>query len=331
VEELDYAFYTPDEGLSEFREAISNELARLYDNKVKSDNICVVAGANNAFFSILATIASSGDEIILLSPYYFNHYMGAKILGVKPVEIVQDLVSGTLPMDEIEKSITHRTRAIVIVNPSNPTGKSYSQEEVNLLFELCKKYNILLISDEVYNYFHSDYPKPSSVINNADWSEFSVSIHSYSKSFSLTGFRVGFITSSVEFLHQFMKTHDTNLICAPRIGQIAALEGLKNSITWVENKATIMKKRVLEFNNIFRSKQSDFSILSSGAFFIFLTFTFNTSSYEVCLRLIEKENIIMLPGSFFGPCQEKTIRLSLGNLTINEMPEVIEKIHKFSF
>jgi len=326
----DYPFYTPGEGLPEFRAAISKELESIYEGQVESRNICVVAGANNAFYSVLSTIASPGDEIILLTPHYFNHYMAARILNITPVEVVLDAGRGLpLSIDKIIEKVTSRTRAVVLVNPGNPTGKCYPQNEVNALYEMCRKKEIFLISDEVYNYFHNDYPRPASVINASGFPDFAVSIHSYSKTFSLTGFRVGFIVASEKFLHHFMKVHDTNVICAPRFGQIAAMEGLRASREWVEEKVKIMSSRVRAFEEFFRKKESKFSIVSSGVFFIYLNFEMPAAAEEVCLKLIEKENLIMLPGTFSGRGQEKSIRLALGKLSLEDIPEVVRKIQDF--
>ena len=327
-----YPFYTTDEGLLELREAISSEFADLYDNKIVSNNICTVAGANNAFYSVISTVCKAGDEIILLSPYYFNHYMAAKILSVEPVEVLLDEKTNfALLFDEIKGAISSKTRAIVFVNPSNPTGVSYSQADVDKLYELCQRNKIYLISDEVYNYFHSSYPKPASVINCCNFTEYSVSIHSYSKTFSLTGFRVGFIVASETFLNHFLKVQDTNIICAPRIAQIAALEGLKKAKSWLNEKINDMWDREKAFVKCFKQKTSCFSLLSSGAFFIYLKFDIETKAEDLCLSFVRDENIVMLPGAYFGSRQERTIRIALGNITFEEMPTVIDKIHNYSY
>ena len=332
VENKMFPYYTPDEGLPAFRKSVLKELSNLYECSISENQLVAVAGANNGFFSVLGTIAEAGDEIILLSPYYFNHFMASRIFGVEPILIVQNPEENfPIPMEEIEKNINKKTRAIVLVNPSNPTGRSYSQEEINKLYTLCKTEGILLISDEVYNYFHIDYPKPASVLNVPQFWENSVAIHSYSKTFSLTGYRIGFVVAGENFIHQFMKVHDTNLICAPRIGQLLAIEGLCTGKTWLENKISMLKQRLELFTEAMNKKSSLFRIVSSGAFFVYVKYDrADKDCIEVCKELMRKENIVALPGSFFGPGQESFIRFALGNISEQKIPELVNKLHRYS-
>lgn len=336
LEDTTYPYYTAGEGFTQFREAICEELNLLYDPVLSVENIFVVAGANNAFYSLLPGIAGPGDEIILISPYYFNHHMAAIIYGVKPVEAFSDAEEGfKLPIENIRQKLSKQTKAVVLVNPSNPTGRSYSQAEINELINLCVGNGIFLISDEVYNYFHDDYPNPASVINrfdsNKEDSEFIVSIHSYSKTFSLTGLRVGFLVAHKALLNIFAKVHDTNIISAPSIAQLAALEGLNSSKSWLEDKIAMMRRRLKVFEREFRQKKSMFKISSSGSFFVYLKHAFSNTSYEICENLAEKENLIMLPGEFFGSGQEKAIRIALGNLDEENIENVVGILHNFKF
>ncbi|MFH1723714.1 MAG: aminotransferase class I/II-fold pyridoxal phosphate-dependent enzyme [Elusimicrobiota bacterium] len=326
----DYSHYTADEGTRELREAIAQELGRLYARPPAAESICLTAGANNAFFSVLNTLAEAGDEIVFLAPYYFNYYMAAVIRGLKPVEIVRDPAAGfPLPLAEIERALGPRTRAVVLVNPCNPTGRSSAQEEVDALFALCRERGVVLISDEVYNYFHDAYPRPASVLNIEGFEEHAVAVHSYSKTFSLTGLRVGFVAASTRFLREFMKVHDTNVICAPSIGQAAALGGLRASRAWLEGKIEMMRARLKAFQDAFASRPSRFRLRAAGAFFVYLESDMCASADEICRGFLRKENIIMLPGTFFGPGQERCVRLALGNVSAEEIPAVVDKMHAF--
>ncbi len=326
----DYYPYTPDEGLPALRATVAEELGRLYSHAPGADALCATAGANNAFYSTLSTIAAPGDEVVFLAPYYFNHYMTARILRLKPVVAELSAKDGyALDLDRISAALSDKTRALVLVNPSNPTGKSYPQADVDALFALCAERGVTLISDEVYNYFHDDYPRPASVLNIENFAEHAVSIHSYSKTFSLTGFRIGFVASSPAFRRQFLKVHDSSVICAPRLGQVAAIAGLRDAKGWLRDRIAQMRARVDAFRTAFAARDSAFRIASAGGFFVYLNFDLPAAAVDVCRGFVEKSNTILLPGSFFGPGQERALRLALGNVEERDIAEVVRIIHDY--
>jgi aspartate/methionine/tyrosine aminotransferase len=279
---------------------------------------------------MLPVIASAGDEVILLTPFYFNHYMSLKIAGIKPVEIILDpLEQFALPYDKIEKAITEKTKAVVFVNPCNPTGRSYTQAEVDKLYEICRKKKIYLVSDEVYSCFHDSYPKSASVLNNSAFPEYCVCINSYSKTYSITGLRVGFVTASEEFIYQFTKIQDSNVVCVSTLSQAAALAGIKYAGEWLEEKILFSRNKKEKFINLFKASGSKFKIVSSGSFFIYLNYDDHSiKAKDLCFMMMEKENVVTLPGEYFGSAQDYAIRLALGNLQESEVEPVIQKLAK---
>jgi aspartate/methionine/tyrosine aminotransferase len=326
-----YSFYTKDEGTDVLRLRIAEELFSMYKVNVTMENVCVTSGANNAFFSILPVIAESGDEIILLTPYYFNHFMSVKAFGITPVEIALESENNfSIPFEKIKKSITDKTRGIVFVNPSNPTGRSYSMDEVEKLYSICREKNIYLISDEVYTHFHDDYPEQGSVLRLDDFfSSKCVCINSFSKTYSITGLRSGYITASKDFIRQFIKIQDSNIICVSSLAQAASLAGIEKCSSWLDDKISLMREKKEIFLELFRKKESIFRILSSGSFFIYMNYEADIDSENLCYSLIEKENIIALPGSCFGSDQDRAIRLALGNVETEDIPFVVEKLTGF--
>ncbi len=325
-----FCFYTFDEGIPELREAIADSLNSTYTQKVSRTNICVVPGANNGYYSMLPVIASSGDEVILLTPFYFNHYMSLKIAGIKPVEIILDPDKGfPIPYDKIASAITDKTKALVFVNPCNPTGRSYGQEEVDRLYNLCREKRIYLVSDEVYSCFHDSYPAPASVLNNPAFPDYSVCINSYSKTFSITGLRVGFIAASEDFIHHFTKVQDSNVVCVSTLSQAAALAGLKHAGKWLKEKIQFSREKKEKFITLFNQSGTGFRIVSSGSFFIYLNYSGSgIKAFDLCCRMMEKENIVTLPGEYFGSGQDYAIRLALGNLHEHELETAVEKLAK---
>ncbi len=330
LEKSSYSFYTKDEGNDILRKRISEEINRMFKAGIEMENICVTSGANNAFYSMLPVIAGENDEVILLTPYYFNHYMSLKSYGIKPVELPLDISNSlSIPYEMIEKKAGDRTRAVVLVNPSNPTGRSYSMEEIEKLYRICRGKGLYLVSDEVYTHFHDDYPEQGSVLRLPDFKNGKVvCINSFSKTYSITGLRAGFITASGDFITQFVKVQDSNIICASTLAQAAALTGIEKCSEWLEEKIRIMKEKKEYFIKLFRETESVFRIVSAGSFFIYLDYDGEIDSEELCYRLIEKENLVSLPGTCFGAEQKKAIRLALGNIETSDIPLVIEKLSR---
>lgn len=321
--------YTADEGIPELRQAVAEEIGRLYRCRLEAEGIMVTAGANSGFFMVLSALAASGDEIILLSPYYFNHFMAARILGLSVKEVRMEPDRGfEPPIEKILEAVTPRTRAVVLVNPGNPTGASCPQAGVDALYQICREAGIWLISDEVYNVFHEDYPHPASTLNIEGSLERAVSLHSFSKTFSITGLRTGFIAASPELLKHILKVQDTISICAPVPGQLAALAGLRGARLWLEDRITEMHGRSRAFEKLFLERSLRFRILSRGAFFIYLEYEDSESSRILCERMIVRENLVMLPGSYFGTGQEKAIRVALGNLHADRIPHVLDALER---
>ncbi len=326
-----YSFYTKDEGTDILRKRISREVNSIFGSDTEMENICVTSGANNAFYSILPVIAESGDEIIIFTPYYFNHYMSIKAYGIIPVEVPLDPENDfSVSYDLLEKNITSKTRAVVFVNPSNPTGRSYSMEEITELHEFCRSKNIYLVSDEVYTYFHDDYPEQGSVLRLENFlNSRTVCINSFSKTYSITGLRAGFITASEDFIKQFIKIQDTNIICVSSLAQSAAYTGMEKCSEWLNEKIIHMREKKNLFLDLFSEKKSIFRIVSSGSFFIYLNYSGETGAEELCYSMIERDNIISLPGTCFGSDQKRAVRLALGNIEKEDIPHVVDKLAGF--
>ncbi|NDA05851.1 MAG: aminotransferase class I/II-fold pyridoxal phosphate-dependent enzyme, partial [Betaproteobacteria bacterium] len=214
-------------GLPALCDALSDKLARVNRIDVSQGfRIMVTAGSNMAFLNAVLAVGDPGDEFILPLPYYFNQEMAIRMCGCVPVAVTSR-DDYQLDIDAIESAITKRTRAVVTVSPNNPTGVVYHPEDLMAINRLCKRYGLYHFSDEAYEYFTYDGAQHFSAASQADASEHSLSFYSFSKNYGMASWRVGYVVYP-EHLHEAMnKVQDTNLICAPVVSQLLAIEVLK--------------------------------------------------------------------------------------------------------
>ena len=265
-------------------------------------------------------IAKAGDEIILSAPYYFNHIMWLEMQGIKPVILPFRSDLNSVPsLKDAANLITKKTKAIVLISPNNPTGAIYPADILSQFFDLAHASKIALIVDETYKDFIETMP-PHNIFLSPYWEETFIQLYSFSKVFSLTGYRVGSIIGGQNIINSATKVMDTLAICAPRIAQDAALFGLNNLERWVSIKRVGILERLNYVDKIFRNSETSYELISSGAYFAYVKHPFREkSSKEVAKQLAEKENILCLPGSFFGPNQEQFLRIAFANATVEEL------------
>ena len=320
VKLFETAQYTAIAGVPALRDSLASNMMISHGGRIEPGNVLISAGCNQAFCIAIMAIAKAGDEIILSAPYYFNHIMWLEMLGIKPVLLPfrSDLNSVPSPKDA-ENLITKKTKAIVLISPNNPTGAIYPSDILSQFFDLAHGSKIALIVDETYKDFIETMP-PHNIFLSPYWKETFIQLYSFSKVFSLTGYRVGSIIGGQNIINSATKVMDTLAICAPRIAQDAALFGLDNLERWVAEKRVGILERLNYVNKIFRNTETSYELISSGAYFAYVKHPFREkSSKEVAKQLAEKENILCLPGSFFGPNQEQYLRIAFANATVEEL------------
>jgi|GEM_PF-3973893 len=318
------AFYTTDPGLDRLRKIISEHINKRYSCKTHVDDVIVTAGANQAFYTVVATLFSPKDIVILAEPYYFNHMMTLNIHGVEVKTVRYDKETIDIDPDHL-RSLCEKeknVKAIVLVNPSNPTGKVYSKEQIDEIVSIAYENDLWIISDETYELFSDD------MVSIAGYKEHKkkVIIGSFSKSFSMTGFRTGYIVNTCNITSQLLKAQDCQIICAPRISQEIAWFCMKKlSKKWLERKKSLLRKR----ENMIRSIKSDyFKVLSAGSFFAYV------KGRDRCDKIVEillDKGILVAPGNMFeSDLETKNIRISTGNVdedTLKKTIKIMEKIN----
>ena len=322
--------YSPDEGLSEVREAVCRRYRRRYAAKMSADQVCLTVGASAAFWLAMLTLCHAGDEVIVQLPCYFDHPMALTSLGIRPVYAPYKEKEKGLPnLDSIAKLITPRTKAILLVSPSNPTGTVIPPDLLRQLYFLAQQHRIALILDETYSDFIEG--MPHDLFTMEEWGSTLVQVMSFGKSYALTGYRAGMLAAAPEVIRQALKIQDTMTVCQPRITQLALQYGLDHLDQWVEMNRRMMTFRHNLFTEEFSLPGNRFRLAASGSFFAWVKHPFpGRSGREVAKKLAVDAGILTLPGEVFGPGLEDYLRLAFGNIKEKAIPEAIHRFRRFA-
>jgi aspartate/methionine/tyrosine aminotransferase len=315
------------EGIPELSEQITKKLKR--DNSIilKKDvnRTFVSAGANMAFFNIIFSITNPGDEIIILSPFYFNYEMAIQIAGCKAVIVPTD--SNYQPVPElIERAITSKTQAVVSISPNNPTGVIYKKELLIEINNICREKKIFHISDEAYEYFTYDNNKHFSPASLENSEKHTISIFSLSKTYGMAGWRIGYCVYPDFLDTSVKKVQDTDLICAPTASQYLASEAMRTGTRFISPYI----KEIEEVRNIVIQKLNtlgnNFSFVKpNGAFYVFIKINTKKSCIELTKELISKYKVAVVPGFTFGMNYDCYLRLAFGALSKQTVTEGIDR------
>jgi aminotransferase len=312
--------YTADPGLPELRGALARFLG------AQPEEIIVTAGANHAFLLACTALLEKNEQFCVLSPFFLNHRMTVEGCGGTIREILPD--NGfTYPMDQVEQAIAApRVRALVIVNPSNPTGKVFSREELQAMLKLCKKHRVWLICDEVYGEFV--YP-PAQMVSAGSLpgaSEITVIMGSFSKAFGMTGGRIGWLRAPGVLIPQLLKVQDYSIICAPHISQAAALAAITRAPGWPASHLDDLAQRREELTTVLQ-KSGLFTIYQGdGAFFTWFRPACDVDSEVEIYEMKKKAGVCLMPGYLFGENWRSWFRISYGTQPIDKLREAAERI-----
>jgi aspartate/methionine/tyrosine aminotransferase len=322
------ARYTDIAGIAPLREALAADIAALYGGRVAAENVVVTAGCNQAFWNTIVALARTGDEVILPLPFYFNHQMTLQALGVTVVPLPCDADAGGIPDAAVAaRLVTPLTRAIVLVTPNNPSGAVYPPATIRAFHDLARSRGVALVIDETYRDFLADGARPHELFREPDWSETFVHLYSFSKVYSLTGYRCGAAVCGPALRDAICKVADCVQISAPRIGQDAALWGLGHLDAWRKANSRMMAERAGALRAAFATPGLAYRLLSCGAYFAYVRHPFaGETSAAVARRLATEHNLLCLPGSFFGPGQEAYLRFAFANLDASWMPEIARRL-----
>ena len=327
--------YGPVLGLDELRESLASKWSRQYQGKVSKENVAVTSGCNQAFCASISSFTSENDEVIIPTPWYFNHHMWLQMAGVKSIPLETDANMNPI-LEKAEALITDRTRAIVLVSPNNPSGAIYSNQLLQKFFDLCKSNQIRLIIDETYKDFHPNASQPHTLLENNNWDQVLTILYSFSKTYRMTGHRIGALLTSKENLIEIEKALDTFTVCPPQLGQYAANWGLNNLEAWAAERRTEILQRAKHFSEKFQPlSAAGWSLRGCGAYFAFVEHPFEAESNILAPLILRDQGILLMPGTMFypkhNPLGSRSFRIAFANIDKYKISTLLERLKDLSY
>ena len=317
-------YYTSNFGKETLRKTVADYLREKKNIPVTTDNILITVGLAEAVFDVMTALLDEGDEILVPDPVWMNYVNIPKFLGAVPVtyELLEEKDYQPDP-DEIEKKITDRTKAIVIVSPHNPTGSMLKSKALLAIAEIAKRHDLIVISDEVYERLTYGEEGHVSIASLPDMSERTVTLNGFSKAYSMTGWRLGYVAATEEWIRVLNKIHQVNTTSAASFVQTAGITAISDEKDEVEKMRAEYKRRrdyiVREINSIPNLSCRE----PEGAFYIFINVkALDISENEFADILLEKYHVATVPGTVFGECGKGYLRLSFAS----SMYELIEGV-----
>jgi aspartate/methionine/tyrosine aminotransferase len=216
---------------------------------------------------------------------------------------------------------------LLLISPNNPTGTVYPPAVIRSFYALAKSRGIALILDETYRDFMPHDAAPHDLFQDPDWERSLIHLYSFSKVFCLTGYRVGAMVGAPALVDEVAKAMDTVAICAPRIGQLAAINGLAALGDWRHGNTLLMRDRLAALKQALSRNDLGYEMVSAGAYFAYLKHPHRGfSANVVARRLVDRQNLLALPGSMFGPGQEDYLRVAFANVEKDKMAEIAARL-----
>lgn len=322
--------YGPVLGLPELRAEVATQWSTAYHGALAPEQVAITSGCNQAFAAIIATLCAPGDEVILPTPWYFNHKMWLDMGGIASVALKTG--SGLLPSaDAAAALITDKTRAIALVTPNNPGGVEYPSDLVGAFFDLCAAKGIALIVDETYRDFDSRMEAPHDLFARPAWDQTLIQLYSFSKAYRLTGHRVGAVVASQARLAEAEKFLDTVAICPNQLGQRAALWGMQHLGPWLaEQRLEILSRKQAIATHFPKLAAKGWVLEGNGAYFAYMRHPFDEASDVLAQRMVRDIGVLCLPGTMFvpegDPSGAQSLRIAFANIDADGIAELFERM-----
>lgn len=320
--------YTSNWGLLELREEIVRYMERYNLHYNPAKEVLVTVGASEGVDAVLRAVLNPGDELIVCEPCYVNYVPLAHLTGAKIVRL-DTSVNGFYPTaKQFEALVTPKTKAIMFCSPSNPTGTMIPAEELEKIAAVARKNQIWCIADEIYCELVYDGFKHTSIGSFEGMKDYTILLNGFSKSFAMTGWRIGWIAAPEDLMAQIVKLHQYNTICAPIMSQYAAIEGLKHGWDEVEKMRISYQQR----RNLMYKAFCDMGLAvpePTGAFYMFPDISSTGMDDDAfATELFQKHNVAVVPGSAFGQAGKGHIRCCYAT-SVEKIKTALERIAQF--
>lgn len=321
--------YSADAGVPELRSALTKSLAIFGADVDPDSEVIVTAGGNQALQLALTTLVEGGDEVVLVSPFFLNHEMAVRAVGGVPVEAPVPASDAFVPAwDHVRLHIGDRTRAVILVTPSNPTGAVTPPQEISRIITECAARDIIVFVDETYLQFSFD-ATPATALATTGWQRNLVVIGSFSKQFAITGWRCGYLIANAEVIHEALKIQDAMIICAPVPVQRGVAAVLAEEPDYAKRWLPELRQRRDLLLDRLAAIPGVSAVRPSGAFFVMAHVDAMPDSRAGALALIERQQVVAIPGAFFGTAGEGYLRLSYGAAGEEQLATACDRLADF--
>lgn len=328
-----YTQYTSNKGVLALREEISAYLKNRFNVDFSADDIVITVGASEAIDATLRAVVDEGDEVLVPDPAYVSYAPCISLAGGVPVPVETDGATGfKLTPENLEKAITEKTKALIFPYPNNPTGGVMEKEYIQKLIPIILKHDLLIITDEIYAELSYGEEPFTSAASFPELKGRVVLISGFSKSFAMTGWRVGYVCAPEEITAALLKIHQYTAICAPSFSQYAALAGLVHEkgsdySTVAEMREEYDRRRKYMYKSLTEAGLTCFE--PKGTFYIFPCVK-NTgmTGEEFAVRLLDEKKVAVVPGNAFGEFGKYYVRISYA-YSMKNLVVAMERIAEF--
>lgn len=328
--EQGYTSYTANRGLLELREEICALQKRNfnidYDPKT---NVLVTVGVSEALDIAMRAILTPGDEILIPEPCYVSYKACASLAGAVPVAVPAKIENNfSITPADLEAHVTHKTKALLIGYPNNPTGAILTKKQLMDIAKFAQEHDLIVISDEIYGDLTYGGERHVCFAGLPGMKDRTILLNGFSKAYAMTGWRIGYAMSNPAIISAMTKIHQYTMLCAPITAQIAAVEALRHGEKYMKKMVSEYdKRRRLIYDGLTNAGLKCFE--PKGAFYIFPDITSTgLTSEEFAEQLLMKEHVALVPGTAFGQCGEGYVRCSYAT-SVTKISEAIARIEHF--
>ena len=324
--------YSSNWGMPQLREEISHYLKRRFDLEYDTDQILCTIGASEAIDVTLRTVLAPGDEVLVVEPSYVAYKPAIALQHGVPVVVTTKAENGfRLQPEELEAAITPKTKALILPYPNNPTGAIMDKKDLEKIAKVCIQHDLLVISDEIYAELTYNGKNHVSIASIDGMAERTVVLNGFAKSFSMTGWRLGYAAGPKELMKAINKVHAYIIMCAPSMSQYGAIEALSDDAK-CDADVSAMRTAYDQRRRYLVDALNDMGLTCfepEGAFYVFPSIAkTGLSAQQFCEKLLYDAGVAVVPGDAFGASGEQHVRISYA-YSMEQLQQAMEKLRTF--